>query len=241
LTDKDEGTRPGFTAGLPDRDNIPRPEFDETDPNRILLRTWQTERLQRTYADFLETRRYGPAARFFISDIYGAKEFKQRNYDIEYFYNLMRRFIPDILLSLVRNAIEVYHMTEELDRKLTTVLVEELGMEDHITEEMYAEAYRLCDNYDERKHQIELLLEIGRQVDFSTRIPPIGIALRLARGPANRTGWHELHDFLNRGYKSFKQMGSAQKFLDAIRQREFQILDRIYANHPDPFALAQDE
>ncbi len=238
MSDSDERPRSGFTAGLPDHDSIPELELAELDPQLVVLRTWQTERLKRTYADFLTSRRCGPASRFFVTDLYGVRKFRQRNYDIEYMYNLMRRFIPDILLVMVRNAIEVYHLTDELDQKLLDVMVADLGLEDQITEQMYSEAYRLCDNYAERQHQIELLLEIGRQVDISTHIPPVGLALRLARGPAYHAGWHELHDFLDRGYKAFKHMGSAKKFLQAIRTREFQILDRIYAGHPEPFSLA---
>jgi hypothetical protein len=207
----------------------------------VLLRTWQTERLKRTHADLLASRRYAPACRFFISDVYGAREFRQRNQDIEYLYNLMRRFIPDILLVMVRNAIDLYRMTTELDQKLLSKLVGDLGMQDQITEPIYAEAYRMCANVAERRRQIELLVEIGRQVEFSARFPPIGMALHLARGPAHHAGWHELQDFLERGYKAFKHMGKAKKFLEVIERRELMILDRIYASHPDPFLLAEDE
>jgi hypothetical protein len=224
---------------LPDHESVPKTDLTELDPKTIMLRTWQTERLMRTYADFLSSRRYGPASRFFVTDLYGVRKFRQRNYDIEYMYKLMRRFIPDILLVLVRNAIEVYHLTDELDQELLNVMIANLGVKDEITEEIYAEAYRMCDNYAERQRQIELLLEIGRQVDLSTHFPPIGLALRLARGPAYHAGWDELHDFLERGYKAFKHMGSAKKFLEAIRTREYRILDRIYASHPDPFSLAE--
>jgi hypothetical protein len=227
----------GLLAGLPDHNSISESDQPELDPQLLLLRAWQTERLQRTHADLLASKRYGPACRFFISDVYGSKDFHQRNQDIEYMYVIMRRFIPDILLSLVRNAINLHHMTEELDRKLLKVLEQDLGLTDPITEEVYAEGYRLCDNYENRRRQIDTLIEIGHQVEFSTRFPPIGIALRLAGGPAKKAGWHDLHDFLDRGYKSFKKMGKAKKFLNTVQRREMQILDRIYDGLPDPFSI----
>lgn len=237
MTGNDTPSRKGILAGLPDHENLPKPQKEETDPQLILLQEWQTERLKRTHADLLASKRYGPACYFFISDVYGSREFKQRNQDIEYMYTLMRRLIPDMLLALVRNAINLYYMTEELDRKLLRVLVVDLGMKDQISEEMYAEGYRLCDNYAKRRRQINLLIEIGRQVEISTRFPPIGMALRLARSPARHAGWYELQDFLERGYKSFKRMGKAKQFLETIEFRELQILDRIYENHPEPFSL----
>ena len=227
----------GLLGGLPDHDSISDTDQPELNPKLLLLRAWQTERLQRTHADLLASKRYGPACRFFISDVYGSKDFHQRNQDIEYMYVIMRRFIPDLLLSLVRNAINLHHMTEELDKKLLKVLGQDLGLTDNISEEMYAEGYRLCDNYDNRRRQIDMLIEIGHQVEFSTRLPPIGIALRLAGGPAKKAGWQDLHDFLDRGYKSFKKMGKAKKFLNTVQRREMLILDRIYDGLPDPFSI----
>ena len=237
MTDSDKPSGMGILSGLPDHDQVPKPNLPKTDTNLVMLRAWQTARLQRTYADFLTSKRYGPACSFFLSHVYGAQEYQQRNQDIEYMYTLMRKFIPDVLLILVRNAIELNEMTEQLDHKLLSVMMEQLGLENEIDEKMYIEGYLQCNNYSDRKRQIDLLIEIGHQVDLSTRLPPIGLALRLARGPAKRAGWIELQDFLERGYRSFKQMRGADKFLDAIRKREMQILDRIYDNLPNPFTI----
>jgi hypothetical protein len=57
------------------------------------------------------------------------------------------------------------------------------------------------------------------------------------RGPANRAGWNEVYDFLERGYKAFKQMRDVKKFARIIEEREKRILDAIFSGHPDPFAV----
>ena len=236
---KDERTGRGLLAGLPEYEDISNQKQAELNSQLVLLRTWQSERIKRTHADLLARRRYGPACHFFLSDIYPAKDYNPYQQDLEDLYNLMRRFIPDILLVLARNVVDLNHMTGELDQALLGVLVEDLGMVDHIDAQMYAQGYRILDNYAERKRQIELLIEIGRQVEFSTRFPPIGMTLRLARVPARRAGWHELQDFLERGYKAFKHMGKAKTFLETIQSREMRILDRIFENHPDPLSLSK--
>lgn len=207
----------------------------ELDASMELLRAWQSQRLERTYADFLSSPRFGPACRFFLTDIYAPRDFSQRDHDIEYLYGVMKRFLPDFLLGLVRNAIEMNALTNTLDHQLLAALVVDLDVRDTITPELYAEAYRICDNYEARKHQIELIIEVGRKVEKGTHLPLVGTALRLARGPANRYGWHELHDFLDRGFNAFKRMHGSREFLGAIQEREMRILDRIFANHPDPF------
>lgn len=226
--------------GLPKRDKVIKAEASEISPEMALLREWQAARLRRTHADLLASRRYGPACKFFLSDLYAARDFSRRNQDIEYMYNLATRFIPDILLSLVKDAIEVFYLTEELDIALLEVMQGKLGMKDVITPEMYAEGYRLCDNYDQRVYQIDLLVQIGHKVEVGTRFPGTGLALRLASGPARATGWDELHDFLKRGYHAFKRLGKANTFLETIQRREMHILDRIYANDPRPFSFGED-
>lgn len=212
----------------------------EMDASLAQLRSWQSARLAQTHADLLASHRYGPACRFFLSDIYAPRDFSQRDQDIEYLYAIMSSFLPEFLLKVVRKAIEMNDLTNELDQALARVLVENLGVTGDstgasITPQLYAEAYRICDNFAERLHQIELIGEVGRMVDRGTRIPLVGATLHLARHPARRAGWGELQGFLERGYTAFKHMGRAEGFLHTIQQREITILERIFAHHPDPF------
>ena len=214
----------------------------EMDTSLARLRTWQSARLAQTYADLLASQRYGPACRFFLNEIYAPRDFSQRDQDIEYLYAVMSGFLPEFLLKVVRKAIEMNDLTNELDLALSRVLAEDLGVNGtihspSITPQLYAEAYRICDNYVERAYQIHLIGEVGNMVDRGTRIPLIGVTLHLARHPARRAGWGELHDFLDHGYTAFKHMGRADKFLQIIQERETTILERIYARHPDPFSL----
>ncbi|MBN1148473.1 MAG: hypothetical protein JXA78_14530 [Anaerolineales bacterium] len=207
------------------------------DATLILLRNWQTQRLERTHADLLASVRFGPACRFFLDEIYSARDFSRRDQEIEYLYSVMSRFLPDFLLGLVRKAIQLNDLSHALDQALLKVLVNDLGVTDTITPQLYAQAYRICDNYSERVKQIELLVEIGQQVDLATRLPLISTTLRLARRPARLAGWGELHNFLEGGYNSFKHMRRTDKFLEIIRQREMSILERIFAGDADPFSL----
>ena len=50
---------------------------------RLLLRQWQAARLARTYTDLLASERFGKAAQFFLSDLYGPKDFSSRDEEVE--------------------------------------------------------------------------------------------------------------------------------------------------------------
>lgn len=209
----------------------------ELPPNIKMLRVWQSERLAKTYDDFLRQPRYRLAALFFLSDVYAPRDFSQRNYDIQKAYDSMRKAVPERVLHTLAETIELHEFTDELDTKLARALTEQLGVTDTITVEQYAAGYRICNNYDERVRQIKMIAEIGRGVDRLVRLPFIGLTLRLAHTPANLTGWHELQNFLERGYAAFKTMKGSEGFLGAVERRELLILDRLFANHPEPFAV----
>jgi len=206
-------------------------------PEKALLRAWQARRLARVYADFLADEQYAPACRFFLDNIYAPRDFSQRNTDIIRIHDFMMKFIPARALKTLTLAIELNHFTEALDDKLLHVLLEEVGMTDSLSEEQYAEAYRLCNNYDDRVKQIDMIIAIGRDLERLVKHRTIGWTLRLARGPAYRAGWNELQDFLEHGYTAFRRMGNADKFLDAVHDRELQILDNIYSDKSHPFDI----
>ncbi len=212
-------------------------EAQPLDPQMKVLKTWQSERLARTYADLLETPRYRLACLFFLQDIYAPRDFSQRDRDITEMYAFMQRFVPAVLLRPLTQTIQLYDLTRHLDDHLLDVLVHQLGVTDALTEAQYAEGYRLCDNYVDRVRQIEMIYHIGLQLDDIIHLPFTGTALRVASVPARRAGWTELVDFMDRGYRAFNHMGSANFFLDTIRSRERRILDQIFAAEPEPFKL----
>lgn len=209
----------------------------ELSPRMKLLREWQSARLSYTHRDLLEHPRFRPATLFFLSDIYAPRDFSQRNHDIQKAYDAMRKAVPEKVIHTLKETIDLHQFTDELDELLANVLVEQLGVTDSITAEQYAEGYRICNNYDDRARQIDMITAIGRSVDRIVKLPFIGITLKLAHTPAHLTGWHDLQGFLERGYAAFKHMKGAEEFLNIVTTREKTILDRVFAGHPQPFDL----
>jgi hypothetical protein len=207
----------------------------DLDPRLILLRQWQTERLTNTYRDLLADEQYRSACLFFLSDLYAPRDFSQRNHDAEHLYDLLSRFLPEGMLALLADAIRINQLTSQLDHALLRVLANDLGVTDTITQQVYAQGYRLCDNYAERKEQIRLLTQTLREAAEGARRPLFAASLRLVRRPAQRAGWSELYDFLERGYLACRPMRNVETFVGTIEQREMELLDKIYAGDDEPF------
>jgi hypothetical protein len=199
-------------------------------PDLALLREWQANRLTRTYADLLADPCYRPACEFFLSDIYAPRDFSQRDHDLERIHKFLSRVLPATTIQLLTATVELNSLTNRLDNHLLQVLVDQLGATDAVTAERYAEAYRICDNQAERVRQIDLIQSLLRQVGEGARYRVVGAALKMAKIPAQRAGWVEIYDFLERGYRALRQMKDAQIFAETIAQRETRILDLIYAD-----------
>jgi hypothetical protein len=199
------------------------------------LRSWQTQRLARTYQDFSQDPRYAPACQFFLEDVYAPRDFSQRDQDFEHLYQLMLRFVPESMLTLVREAIELNQFSNQLDLRLLNALNESEEGPWQITPERYAEAYRICDNYPDRFDQIDRLVRVLEAVATGARNPLVLVTLKLARGPAVMADWGDLQDFLVRGCLAFRHMKGGSRFIHAVRQRESCILNHLFQAYPDPF------
>lgn len=205
------------------------------------LRRWQAQRLARTYADLAASERYGPATAFFLSDLYGERDFTQRDLSLERAFPLIVKLLPDVALVPLARAIELHALSAELDHALCKSLEQEPGARSGITEAAYAAAYRRCANRAQRLRQIELLRAVGEPLDKVVAKPLVGRLLKLARKPASVGGFAELQDFLERGYAAFRHMGGAGEFLATIEQREKRILERLFAGAARPFDAATEQ
>ena len=193
-------------------------EGKQLSPLIATLSAWQSVRLARTHADMLADPRFSQACAFFLDDIYAPKDFTQRDYDGHRIYHFMNRFLPEATLRPLAMALEVNSLTQQLDLALAETMRTHLGVADRFERWQYEEAYRLCDNYDTRMRQIDLIVEVGHQLERVRRVPFIHTTLRVARGPALRLGWVELQDFLERGFDAWKSLREPDTFLQRIGQ-----------------------
>ena len=206
----------------------------ELTPGQHMMGLWQTARLETTYADLAATARYAAAVEFFKTDLYGARDFSQRDSDFERIYPVMVKFLSDGALLSVITAMELQTLTQSLDLKMAEVLIGELGAVPErgaqaFTAEQYAAAYRICDNQADRIRQVELVYRAGEILDDVVKKPMIYRSVRLARKPAQMAGFGELQSFIERGFKAFRNMRGAREFIDTIRERELFIIEQIFS------------
>jgi len=209
-----------------------RVETGELPAARRVLAEWQSQRLARTYADFSAQPRYRPVVDFFLNDLYGPVDFRQRDADVERVYPVMARVLSGQALATIDAALELHALSDELDARMVEILTGELGMTDRLDEQAYAEAFRRCGQRASRQRQVDLVVELGRTLDAVVHHPVTYATLLAARLPARLAGFGELQDFLERGVRAFRHMHGAEEFIAAVDARERRMLEQIFAGAP---------
>jgi len=193
---------------------------------RQRLRAWQAVRLAHTHADLLASPTMGPAATFFLTDLYGSKDLSRLDADVRRVMPTTKRLLPAAGLETVADAIELEALSERLDMAMVAALGSKLTALDAAA---YGRAYRKTDRRKDRERQIDLIEDLGHSLDRLVHLPLIGTVLAMMHGPAQFAGLGELHNFLQRGYDAFRTMGDAGEFLNLIVGRERKIMHALFA------------
>jgi hypothetical protein len=208
-----------------------RPE--NTSPGLAALRSWQTRRLEASFADVLADRTMHDAGRFFLSDLYSDRDFSGRDRDIDRIMPVMVHLLPESLLRAARDAIELHVLSHALDLRMVEAM-ERRGLK-RLDDASYAEVYREAGLPRLRQRQIALIVAVGGSLDAAVKRHGVHRILRASRFPAKAAGLSELQGFLERGFDAFAKLGGAERFLDRVARGEGEVSRRLFAGHPRPF------
>lgn len=199
------------------------------------LQAWQAQRLERSFAAVLADPARRPAARFFLTDLYGDHDFSRRDADIARVIPMMQKLLPVALLKTVADGIELGALTHAFDLRMAASLEALASRKRNVTAELYARAYREVGHPRLRARQIALIDEVGLGLWAALRMHGVGALLKLSRVPARAMGFGELQGFLERGFDAFGRLGDAKPFLADIRTHETRVMQRLFAGDADPF------
>ena len=202
------------------------------------LQEWQCRRLLVTHADLQAQPKFADAMQFFVDELYGPKDFSQRDQDLTRVIPKLAAVLPEKALVALDDALRLNALSFDLDTDMVTALLaqsehERLSEED-ITPETYALAYRQVGRAVDRKEQIEIVEKLGLQLADVVHVRGINLLIKMARKPAEIAGVLALHEFLAEGFSAFKQLGDVNAFLDPIILRETQIMHALL---DDQFSL----
>lgn len=190
------------------------------------IKRYQHARLQRDYVAWLADPRYRGAARFFLEQLYGPRDFSARDAQFSRIVPALERVLPVELRDTVVALIELHALTEEMDQAMAQCL----SGDGSLDLAAYRSAWVRVGRPELRARQVELMLLIGRSLDRHTRSALLGVTLRLMRVPAHAAGLGDLQEFLEDGYQAFRAMKGAEDFLVSVARNERAQIEALFSN-----------
>lgn len=209
-----------------------------TGPNELALalkavKHLQAQRFIGTYQDLLHHPVYGPSARFFLQELYSAKDYSQRDAQFSRIAGALERTFPAHILVTVLTLTKLHQQTEELDMSLAQAWCQWGDLPDAAR---YVAAWRSVGQRAARDWQLATVVDVGQTLSELTRKPGLKLLLRMMRRPAELAGLGSLQGFLEEGFDHFagmaRQSDAVNYFLNTIRTRESAWIAQLFDASP---------
>lgn len=200
---------------------------------------WQLEYLLPFFSDLYARSGYAEAIDFTMNDLAGIG-ISARDRDLE-------RAAPAITSMLPLGALETIAAAAEMNARILKVnigicrcLLVGNELPERITKVDYCIACRKASTLEECVELVHLVTELGRTLKSLVNVPMIGVTLRAMRMPAHAAGFGALQEFLENGYRTFKQIPDIGLFLGEIEVRMTDVFERIYKTPLDQIRREDD-
>jgi len=197
-----------------------------TEPNlhaaTMAVKSLQAQRFAGTYVDLLASTEYAGATRFFLDDLYSDKDYSLRDAQFARIAGALQRLFPKQVVATAVMLAQLHVLTEELDRHMARAWIGADAAADAASR--YMTCWQIVGRESERERQLDMVLQVGAELDRLTRTPGLRTMLRMMRRPATLAGLGSLQTFLESGFDIFAQMSGkgarAREFLKTIQERE---------------------
>lgn len=189
------------------------------------VKRFQAQRFKATYADLLQSPRYRQAARFFLDELYGDKDYAQRDHQFARIANTISRLFPAAVVETAAALAEVHALTETLDDRMARHWIEKSPGD---LAAAYIQCWREVGDRVARQQQLQVVLHLGDELDHLTRMRGLRSLLKMMRMPANAAGLSSLQAFLEAGFDAFADMKGAAEFLRVVDERESSWISSLF-------------
>ncbi|WP_032096004.1 MULTISPECIES: FFLEELY motif protein [unclassified Alteromonas] len=194
------------------------------------LQDWQCQRLLVSHDDLAKQQRYQKAMAFFVEELYGPKDFSQRDADLVRVIPKLAKVLPEKAMNAMNDALSLNALSFDLDMEMAQYLNKHFATQP-INRDSYAQAYRSVGRKDDRESQITIISHLGDQLADVIKVRGIGMLISMSRRPAKMAGLLALHEFLDRGFNAFKAIGDVQSFIQPVLERETRLMEILLSEN----------
>ena len=134
------------------------------------VKRFQARRFQATYADLLHNPRYKTAAAFFLQELYSDRDYASRDQQFARIADTIARLFPQSVVHTAAALAEVHALTETLDDLMARAWQADASALLKSSESArYVRCWRQSGDRAARQHQLEVVLQLGQELDRLTR------------------------------------------------------------------------
>jgi hypothetical protein len=198
------------------------------------IKRLQCVRFQHTYADALTHPDWSAPAQFFLNELYGDKDYSERDVQFGRIAPAMQRLFPKSVVGVATALTQLHALSEQLDYAMAISVIKTSAKEvsDARVRDSYVAAWREVGQRNARLDQLALVQNLGLELSKLTRARGLRTMLRMMRGPAHTAGLQHLQDFLELGFDTFQVLqrssSGSEPFLALVNQRETDWIERLF-------------
>ncbi|TNF58457.1 MAG: hypothetical protein EP306_13050, partial [Burkholderiales bacterium] len=168
------------------------------------VKSLQGRRFRGTYRDMLLDPGRVDAARFFLEELYSARDFSERDQQFGRIAGAIERLFPQDIGRLSCDLAELHALTESLDLTMAGHWQALSGATSEPAR--YLSAWRATGQAQARHRQLAVVEHLGSELERLTRSKSLRMALRMMRKPAEVAGLGALQHFLEQGFDAFARL-----------------------------------
>ncbi|XID74574.1 hypothetical protein ACF3NA_08595 [Alkanindiges sp. WGS2144] len=203
------------------------------------VQTWQKERMKKTHREFFAVPEHHLMTQYFLNRLYGGPDFDVLAQQISRLIDhagIVEKIIPDSAIRTGFAGVELAVLAVKLDQDLAIDLLNTYAPDMLLTDEIMRQAYLKLDQQAARLHQMDLLEELGIGLDKYVRSRLVKTAFKMSKGLAYKYKVAPIYDFIEEGFAAMQPLESAETFVKVFTTGERQIIARVHAGEPYPFA-----
>jgi hypothetical protein len=183
------------------------------------LQRFQSERLNRTYADLKAEPQYAAIGDFFFNRLYAPEDFSFRNTSIKSLQHALKGRVYRPMTSAMTKVVELHELSDHLDDLMVEKMIKH-KFGPRLTLDQYQTIYRRMGNNDQRVHQINLTIDTTRDFYRLSQKWVVAISLKTVNIASHFLNIGEIMNFINEGYTAFQKIKKIDYFIDTVAERE---------------------
>lgn len=204
------------------------------------VQAWQKQRMQKTHAKQFAEKNNVLMAEYFLNRLYGGDDFDtlaEQIARLTKYAHKAEKLIPANAIRTGASAIELAILAVRLDEQVAIQLLADHHPAELLTDEIMRVAYLKLDQGELRLKQLDLLDQLGHNLDQYMRSFMVQAAFKMCKGAATKYRFEMMYEFLQEGFLAMKPLKSAEKFVTEFTQVERKIVAKVHAGDPNPFQI----